>query len=152
MDRSASAEGLTKSGEVRTFKPAAAVMQRLVEHIATYSDPTDPDAVVFTNDDRVPLTVASYNARFKRWAKHAGLPAHLSPNDLRHSFAAWSIGLGANVHSVQRMMGHTTPVQTLNTYGSLFQSQHDALTDRMDEALGEVEELRPAVGQVVPLR
>lgn len=49
-------------------------------------------------------------------------------------------------------MGHAKPSQTLDTYGELFESQHDKLVERMDEALEVEAELRPAVGQVVPLR
>lgn len=74
------------------------------------------------------------------------------PNGLRHSFASWAIGLGATVYSVQKAMGHAKPSQTLDTYGELFESQHDKLVERMDEALEVEAELRPAVGQVVPLR
>lgn len=42
----------------------------------------------------------------KYYAKRAGIEADITPNTLRHTFAAHLVNNGANIHAVQEMMGH----------------------------------------------
>jgi integrase len=42
------------------------------------------------------------------------------PYDLRHTFASLLIAEGRPVHEVARLLGHSTPRLTLDTYGHLF--------------------------------
>ena len=42
----------------------------------------------------------------KYYAKAAGIDADITPNTLRHTFAAHLVGNGANLEAVQEMMGH----------------------------------------------
>jgi len=48
--------------------------------------------------------------------KRAGITRRLRPYDLRHYFATYTLGNGADLRSVSDMMGHKKPTQTLNTY------------------------------------
>jgi integrase len=60
----------------------------------------------------------------------------LSPHDLRHTAASLPVASGANVKTVQRMLGHASAAMTLDVYSvlSVFDDDLGALADRMDAA------------------
>jgi len=51
----------------------------------------------------------------------------LSPHDLRHTAASLAVSAGANVKSVQRMLGHASAAMTLDVYADLFDDDLDAV-------------------------
>ncbi|WP_407317834.1 site-specific integrase [Isoptericola halotolerans] len=57
--------------------------------------------------------------------------AALTLHDLRHTAASLAIAGGASVKSVQRMLGHESPVLTLRTYAGLFEDDLDRLGEAM---------------------
>lgn len=72
----------------------------------------------------------------------------LTPHDLRHTAASLAISSGATVKHVQRMLGHQSAAMTLDTYAGLFDSDLDALTDRLDAAIAAA----PPAAQIRALR
>lgn len=48
-------------------------------------------------------------------------------HDLRHTAASLAVSQGANVKSLQRMLGHATAAMTLDTYAELFEDDLDAV-------------------------
>lgn len=57
-------------------------------------------------------------SRVKEAAKLAGLPSGVSPHDLRHSFASHMLAGGADLRSVQEMLGHAS-IRTTEIYTHL---------------------------------
>ena len=83
-------------------------------------DPKDPNAVT---------------RRVKRFMTAHGLP-DLSPHDLRHSCATLLLGSGADIKSVQEIMGHTNANTTLNFYVRSDVQQMKAATAKFANAFG----------------
>lgn len=71
---------------------------------------------VFTNASGKRLTTRTVQNVVKRWALQVGLPPQTSPHTLRHSFATHLLDNGADLKSVQQLLGHeslaTTQVYT----------------------------------------
>ena len=70
---------------------------------------------VFTSRSGRPLTRIYLWAVVKKYCRRAGLPAEVSPHTLRHSFATHVLSNGADLRTVQEMLGHAS-IQTTQHY------------------------------------
>lgn len=122
--------GSPKTNEVRSVVIPAA----LRDVLSPLLDGKRPDDLLFTAPGGGPLRTSNFRSRvFDQAAQRAGLG--LTPHDLRHTAASLAIAAGANVKAVQRMLGHASAVMTLDTYAGLFDTDAEALADRMDIAI-----------------
>lgn len=67
---------------------------------------------VFLNERGQPLRPRDIERRMKYWLSLADLPMDLSPHKLRHSFATHLLDAGADLRSVQEMLGHSSLATT----------------------------------------
>ena len=63
---------------------------------------------LFLNWRGEPLTARSVERVLKQYLAEAGLNAALSPHALRHSFATHMLDAGADLRSVQELLGHAS--------------------------------------------
>ncbi|MDD3127497.1 MAG: tyrosine recombinase XerC [Candidatus Izemoplasmatales bacterium] len=97
-------------------KPAADAIARYLKIRASWTADSRKDAPLFINHDGGRLSVRSIQRSLKNYLTMAGLPRDLTPHKLRHSFATHLLDAGADLRSVQEMLGHanlsTTQIYT----------------------------------------
>jgi site-specific recombinase XerD len=67
------------------------------------------------NGEKMRLTTRSIQRIVAKYAKRAGLPIEATPHTLRHSFATDLLISGADIRSVQEMLGHES-IRTTQVY------------------------------------
>ena len=86
-------------------------------------EPTGRQAPVFVNKFGTRLTSRSVGRLLEKHLKQAGLDNRTSPHTLRHSFATHLLDRGADIRSVQELLGHksleTTQIYTHVSTSSL---------------------------------
>jgi len=70
---------------------------------------------LFTSKSGRPLSRIFLWALVKKYCKRAGLPAKVSPHTLRHSFATHVLAGGADLRTVQELLGHAS-IKTTQHY------------------------------------
>ena len=113
----------TKGGRTRVIEPPAIAFEYLRDEqerqfnnrVAAGDDWHNDWNLVFTNEIGGHIAIHTFYKRFKAIAESIGRP-DLRPHDMRHTCATVAIANGADIKSVQDLLGHATASFTLNVY------------------------------------
>ena len=97
-----------KGNKQRLCPLGAGAMAAIKRFTQAHSPCTDRDSFVLLNDQRKPATPRFLQRLLKKYLAQAGLPPDLTPHKLRHSFATHLLDNGADLRTVQELLGHAS--------------------------------------------
>jgi integrase/recombinase XerC len=115
----ASAQVLGKGGKRRSVPvggPALAALRDWLVHRPSLA--SAGEAALFVSRRGTRLTASQVRSRLKARALQAGLPTHVHPHMLRHSFASHLLQSSGDLRAVQELLGHAN-ITTTQVYTKL---------------------------------
>lgn len=97
-----------KGGKTRLAPVLPAVREAVDAYLALQPFPLEPDDALFRARRGGPLSPRHVQATVQRLRGRLGLPASATPHALRHSFATHLLGAGADLRSIQELLGHAS--------------------------------------------
>ena len=97
-----------KGGKTRIVPVLPAVRSAVDSALAAQPFPLQPSDALFRARRGGPLSARHIQATVQRLRGRLGLPASATPHALRHSFATHLLGAGADLRSIQELLGHAS--------------------------------------------
>jgi len=135
-------------GKKERISPISSTALQWIQHYMEFrnkrasNNPNFDAKVLFVNKHGQRLSTRSVRRKIDKYLAMAGMDPSVSPHTLRHSFATHMLNNGADLRSVQELLGHqslsTTQVYTHLTTGKLKKVYEDAHPrDLEDESLDQ---------------
>lgn len=115
--------------------------QTICDMIAARVAGKDPQTLVFPNNRGTYFDDGNFGKQYlkpaikKCCADDPHFPAGLTIHDLRHTAASIAVSSGANVLSLQKMLGHASAAMTLDVYSDLFDSDAVQTASNIDRVM-----------------
>jgi integrase/recombinase XerC len=97
-----------KGSKTRLVPVLPAVREAIDAYLAEAPFVLDPDEPLFRAKRGGPLSPRHVQATVQNLRGRLGLPASATPHALRHSFATHLLGAGADLRSIQELLGHAS--------------------------------------------
>jgi integrase/recombinase XerC len=133
-------------GKKERIAPISSSALQVIQHYMEFrnkraqNDPNFDTKVLFVNKHGRRLSTRSVRRKMDKYLKMSGLDPAISPHTLRHSFATHMLNNGADLRSVQELLGHQS-LSTTQVYTHLTTSQikevYDKAHPRDSEGNGE---------------
>ena len=101
-----------------------------------------PSALVVTAAAGEPVNRNTFNQTWRRALVKAGLTPGLRLHDLRHAYASALIAAGESVKVVQKRMGHSSAMITLDVYSHLWPDSDDRTRSAIEAFLAPADSVR----------
>ena len=102
----------------------------------------DPTALVLVNSVGHPIQPQQLTVAFRRAVQASGLPP-VRLHDLRHGAASLALAAGADLKTVQDLLGHSTIITTADIYTSVLPEVHDRYADAVADLVQAAQKRRP---------
>jgi site-specific recombinase XerD len=105
----------SKTRMVPTGEPALKALGRYLERARTALSRGPDEPALFLSKSGRRLSTSDVRRRLSVWSRHAAMQGAVHPHVLRHSFATHLLEGGADLRSIQELLGHAS-VSTTQTY------------------------------------
>ena len=122
-------EGATKTHQARTIPVPKFVADALARRVCGKA----PADLVFPGPKGGWMPLDWFTWRFQKACETAGLD-NVTPHSLRHTAGSLALASGASVVTAQKLLGHQSPITTMNVYAHQLPDDFDNLAAAMDSA------------------
>ena len=111
-----------KERSVPFGEKAKDALVRYLENTRAQMLSSGTENILFVNCAGMPMSRQGFWKLIKHYARKAGIQTDITPHTLRHSFAAHLVENGADLRSVQEMLGHSD-ISTTQIYAEMHQDR-----------------------------
>ena len=93
-------------------------LSKYISHARNVLLEDEDEEILFVNCSGQPMSRQGFWKIIKQYSKKAGIKSDITPHTIRHSFAAHLVENGADLRSVQEMLGHSD-ISTTQIYANI---------------------------------